>query len=90
MIELTHLRIVAALQQHGTLTKAANALCLSQSALSHQIRYLEQKLGVEIWVKEGRRLRLTRAGNLLLETAEKVLPVLQQSQRTLKAYADGQ
>ncbi|MCG8124699.1 MAG: LysR substrate-binding domain-containing protein, partial [Candidatus Thiodiazotropha taylori] len=45
---------------------------------------------VEIWVKEGRRLRLTRAGNLLLETAEKVLPVLQQSQRTLKAYADGQ
>ncbi|MEW8275198.1 MAG: LysR family transcriptional regulator, partial [Candidatus Thiodiazotropha taylori] len=54
MIELTHLRIVAALQQHGTLTKAANALCLSQSALSHQIRYLEQKLGVEIWVKEGR------------------------------------
>ncbi|MBV2091506.1 MAG: LysR family transcriptional regulator [Candidatus Thiodiazotropha sp. (ex Ctena orbiculata)] len=90
MIELTHLRIVAALQQHGTLTKAANALCLSQSALSHQIRYLEQKLGVEIWVKEGRRLRLTRAGNLLLETAEKVLPILQQSQRTLKAYADGQ
>ncbi|MCG8051126.1 MAG: LysR family transcriptional regulator [Candidatus Thiodiazotropha endolucinida] len=90
MIELTHLRIVAALQQHGTLTKAANALCLSQSALSHQIRYLEQKLGVEIWVKEGRRLRLTRAGNLLLETAEKVLPVLQQCQRTLKAYADGQ
>ncbi|MEW8347774.1 MAG: LysR family transcriptional regulator [Candidatus Thiodiazotropha taylori] len=90
MIELTHLRIVAALQQHGTLTKAANALCLSQSALSHQIRYLEQKLGVEIWVKEGRRLRLTRAGNLLLETAEKVLPLLQQSQRTLKAYADGQ
>ncbi|ODB96300.1 LysR family transcriptional regulator [Candidatus Thiodiazotropha endoloripes] len=90
MIELTHLRIVAALQQHGTLTKAANALCLSQSALSHQIRYLEQKLGVEIWVKEGRRLRLTRAGNLLLETAEKVLPLVQQSQRTLKAYADGQ
>ncbi|MCG7869200.1 MAG: LysR family transcriptional regulator [gamma proteobacterium symbiont of Stewartia floridana] len=90
MLELTHLRIVAALQQHGTLTKAANALCLSQSALSHQIRYLEQKLGIEIWVKEGRRLRLTRAGNLLLETAEKVLPVLQQSQRTLKAYADGQ
>ncbi|MCG8486951.1 MAG: LysR family transcriptional regulator [Chromatiales bacterium] len=90
MIELTHLKIVAALQQHGTLTKAANALCLSQSALSHQIRYLEQKLGVDIWVKEGRRLRLTRAGKLLLETGSKVLPRLQQTERTLKAYADGQ
>jgi LysR family transcriptional regulator for metE and metH len=89
MIELAHLRIVSALQQYGTLTKAANALCLSQSALSHQIRYLEKKLNVEIWVKEGRRLRLTRAGNLLLETAQKILPLLQQSERTLKAYAQG-
>jgi LysR family transcriptional regulator for metE and metH len=89
MIELAHLKIVSALQQHGTLTKAANALCLSQSALSHQIRYLEKKLNIEIWVKEGRRLRLTRAGNLLLETAQKILPLLQQSERTLKAYAQG-
>jgi LysR family transcriptional regulator for metE and metH len=90
MIEHTHLKIVAALQQHGTLTKAANALCLSQSALSHQIRYLEQKLGVDIWLKEGRRLRLTKAGSLLLDTADRILPMLQQCERTLKAYADGQ
>ena len=89
MIEPVHLRIVSALQQHGTLTEAANALCLSQSALSHQIRYLEKKLGIAIWVKEGRRLRLTRAGNHLLESAEKILPLLEQSERTLKAYADG-
>ncbi|MES9832696.1 MAG: LysR family transcriptional regulator [Candidatus Thiodiazotropha sp. LLP2] len=89
MIDIAHLRIVSALQQHGTLTKAANALCLSQSALSHQIRYLEKKTGVEIWVKEGRRLRLTKAGSLLLETADKVLPLLEQSERTLKAYAEG-
>jgi LysR family transcriptional regulator, regulator for metE and metH len=45
MIEPSHLRIIAALKQQGTLTAAANALCLTQSALSHQIRYLEKNWG---------------------------------------------
>ena len=66
MIELTHLKIIAALERHGTLTAAANALCLSQSALSHQIAHLDKKLGVDEWEKQGRRLRLTRAGMHLL------------------------
>jgi LysR family transcriptional regulator, regulator for metE and metH len=89
MIEPSHLRIIAALKQQGTLTAAANALCLTQSALSHQIRYLEKKLGVAVWRKQGRRLRLTRAGDLLWQTAQRVLPILEQSERTLRAYADG-
>ncbi len=89
MIEHSHLRILQALNQHGTLTKAANALCLSQSALSHQIRYLEKKLDVTLWVKEGRLLRLTQAGELLLQVAQQVLPILQQAEETLKAYGEG-
>ncbi|MCU7904422.1 MAG: LysR family transcriptional regulator [Candidatus Thiodiazotropha sp. (ex Epidulcina cf. delphinae)] len=89
MIEPVHLRIVAALKRHGTLTEAADTLCLSQSALSHQIRHLEKKLGIDIWEKEGRRLRLTRAGDHLLAAAHKILPLLEQSERTLKAYAEG-
>ncbi len=90
MIEHSHLKILHALNQHGTLTKAANALCLSQSALSHQIRYLEKKLDVSLWQKEGRLLRLTQAGELLLQVAQQVLPVLQQAEETLKAYGEGQ
>jgi LysR family transcriptional regulator for metE and metH len=88
-IETIHLRIVAALEQCGTLTEAANRLCLSQSALSHQIRHLEQKLGTRVWEKVGRRLRLTAAGERILEAAQRVLPLLEQTERTLKAYADG-
>ena len=42
MIEHSHLKIIQALQANGTLTEAANALCLSQPALSHQIGYLEK------------------------------------------------
>ncbi len=89
MIERSHLQILQALNEQGTLTKAANALCLSQSALSHQIRYLEKKLEVKLWEKEGRNLRLTQAGELLLQVAQQILPVLQQTEDTLKAYGEG-
>jgi LysR family transcriptional regulator for metE and metH len=89
MIETIHLRILSALHHHGTLTEAANALFLSQSALSHQIRHLEKRLGIPLWKKEGRRLRLTRAGEQLLQAAGKILPLLEQTERTLKAYAEG-
>jgi len=89
MIEHSHLKIIQALHKHGTLTEAANALCLSQSALSHQIHYLEKKLEVTLWKREGRNLRLTQAGELLLQTAQQVLPVLEQTEQTLKAYGEG-
>ncbi|OQW38571.1 MAG: LysR family transcriptional regulator [Proteobacteria bacterium SG_bin4] len=89
MIEHSHLKIIQALHANGTLTEAANALCLSQPALSHQISYLEKKLGVKLWEREGRNLRLTQAGLLLLETANQVLPVLSQTEKTLEAYREG-
>ena len=89
MIEHSHLKIIQALHINGTLTEAANALCLSQPALSHQISYLEKKLGVALWEREGRSLRLTQAGKLLLEAANQVLPVLAQTEKTLEAYGEG-
>jgi len=61
MIERIHLAILREIDRHGTLTEAANQLCLTQSALSHGIKKLEQQLAVKLWVKDGRRLRLTSA-----------------------------
>ncbi len=89
MIEHGHLRIVDALERCGTLTEAARQLHLTQPALTHQIRALEQRLGVRLWQRDGRRLRLTEAGRRLLETARHVLPVLQQAEQQLKALAAG-
>ncbi len=90
MIEPSHLKIMLALHEKGTLTQAADSLCLTQSALSHQIRYLEKKLEVKLWQRCGRRLRLTAAGELLLQTAYQVLPALSQTENAIKALADGQ
>lgn len=89
MIERTHLRIIRALADNGTLTAAANTLFLTQPALSHQIRYLEKKLEVSLWLREGRQLRLTPAGEKLLQVARQILPVLEQTEKTLQAYGEG-
>jgi LysR family transcriptional regulator for metE and metH len=89
MIEPSHLKIMIALDEKGTLTQAADSLCLTQSALSHQIRYLEKKLNVKLWQRCGRRLRLTPAGELLLKTAKKVMPALTQTELALMAMGEG-
>lgn len=89
MIERIHLQIILALHQYKTLTAAASSLNLSQSALSHQIKHLEERLGAKLWQKEGRLLRLTQPGEQLLSCAQSVIPVLQRTEQTLQAYAEG-
>lgn len=89
MIERAHLNIIKALHDNGTLTEAANELHLTQSALSHQIRSLEEKLGLSLWKKEGRQLRLTQAGTTVLSLAQQILPVIHKTEQTLQAYVEG-
>ena len=74
MIERSHLAIVQEVDRRGSLTAAADVLCLTQSALSHSMRKLEDQLGTPIWLREGRSLRLTQAGQYLLSVANRVLP----------------
>lgn len=65
-----HLHYFWAVANDGNLTRTAKSLLVSQSALSTQIRQLEQKLGEELFVREGRRLVLTEAGRLVLGYAD--------------------
>lgn len=90
MIERTHLEILRAVNHCGTLTEAAGELCLTQSALSHAIKKLENALGTPVWLKEGRGLRLTDAGEYLLALAERLLPQLEQAEQRLSEMARGQ
>ncbi len=89
MIEPIHLRLLQALHVHGSLAAAAEVMCLTQSALSHSIRKLEQDYNLRIWQRDGRKLRLTQAGFYLLQLSEHVLPLLDQADETLRAYSDG-
>jgi LysR family transcriptional regulator for metE and metH len=90
MLDRFHLEVLVAIKQHGTLTKAAESLNLSQSALSHSIKKLEGQLSTSIWQKEGRNLRLTAAGEHILKFANKVLPQFIHTEQTLSHLATGQ
>ncbi|AMN45968.1 LysR family transcriptional regulator [Steroidobacter denitrificans] len=89
MLEKNHLSIIRAVDTEGSLTAAAKALHTTQSALSHTVRKLEQQLGTAIWLREGRRLRLTQAGEYLLAVAHRVLPQLAQAEERVRQFATG-
>lgn len=90
MLEKIHLEILNAIKEHGTLTKAAESLHLSQSALSHSIKKLEGQLGTHIWEKEGRNLRLTTAGERIQTLANRVLPQFAHTELLLNQIAKGE
>ncbi len=90
MLERIHLALIREVERQGSLTAAASVLCLTQSALSHTIKKLEQNLGTAIWLREGRSLRLTQAGEYLLAVANRVLPQLEHAQERMLQYAQGE
>lgn len=89
-LERIHLEIIRAVAEHGTLTSAAEKLHLTQSALSHAVRKLEDHLGLAIWHREGRSLRPTQAGEYLLATANRLLPQLAHTEERLRQFAQGE
>ncbi len=72
-LEVRHLRLVVAVADVGSLTRAGDRLNLTQSALSHQLRDIESRLGTPLFLRVGRRLVLTPAGERLVESARDVL-----------------
>jgi len=90
MVERHHLEIMRAVERQGSLTAAAEQLHLTQSALSHAIRKLEQKLGTPVWLREGRQLRFTQAGVQLLALANRLLPQFEHAEMQIHQIAQGQ
>jgi DNA-binding transcriptional LysR family regulator len=72
-MELRHLRTIAAVARHGSLTKAGEELYLSQSAISQQIRRLERELGFEVFRRSSRSVELTAEGRVILSCAQRVI-----------------
>ena len=72
-IELRHLRTLAALRDTGSLVEAAERLCLTQSALSHQIKDVEDRVQCSLFMRKTRPVRFTSAGQRLLALASVLL-----------------
>lgn len=90
MLERSHLLVVREVERQGSLTAAADVLNLTQSALSHTVKKMEQQLGTQVWAREGRSMRLTQAGQYLLGLANRLLPQFEHAEDRMKQYANGE
>jgi LysR family transcriptional regulator, regulator for metE and metH len=88
-IELRHLRTVRAIHAAGGLARAADMLNMTQSALSHQVKGLEDQTGVQLFVRRSKPMTLSAAGLRFLRVAERVLPEVDALAEDVRALRSG-
>ncbi|WP_368184404.1 LysR family transcriptional regulator [Aestuariibius sp. HNIBRBA575] len=88
-IEFRHLRTIKAIHETGGLARAADHLNITQSALSHQIKGIEDQAGVELFVRRSKPLKLSSAGMKLLAAAETILPQVAALEAEFDGLIDG-
>src|SRR5688572_7912803 len=90
MIELKYFKLLQSVADEGNLTRAGEKLFLSQSALSHQLKDLEDLIGLPVFHRIKKKLILTDAGWLLLNTGRNITRELESLQLELKKRSNGQ
>ncbi|MFQ6370897.1 LysR family transcriptional regulator [Shewanella sp. YIC-542] len=90
MIELRHLWTLLALKECGSLAAAAKKRFVTQSALSHQIKELENRINSSVFIRKSKPLSFTEEGSRLLQLAEDILPKVQQTEHLLKHGGNSQ
>jgi len=88
-IEFRHLRTIKAIHDTGGLARAADQLNMTQSALSHQIKGIEEQAGVDLFVRRSKPLRLSAAGKKLLAAAERILPLVADLEAEFSGLVQG-
>lgn len=87
-LDVKHWQLLDAVARFGSLGHAAEAIGVTQSALSHRLAEAERRLGSAIFERDGRRLRITPAGKALVQTAQRVLPELARAEQDFQRVAD--
>ena len=82
-LELRHLRTLLALKETGSVSMAAKRVYLTQSALSHQIKLMEEQFGLPLFERKSNPLRFTAAGDRLIRLANEILPKVVDAEREL-------
>jgi LysR family transcriptional regulator for metE and metH len=86
-LEVRHLELVNAIHAEQSITRASARLHLTQSALSHQLKNLEDRLGTQLFERNGRTMQITPAGERLLESAAVVLRELKTAEEEICSLA---
>src|SRR5579863_9573736 len=88
-LEVRHLKLLTAVAEEGSVTSAGKRLHLTQSALSHQLRDAEEKLGTALFLRLGKKMVLTPAGEKMLISARKVLDELRSAEGQIEGLNGG-
>lgn len=88
-LELRHLRTIRAIHDHGGLARAAEVLNITQSALSHQVRAMEDQAGTALFLRQTKPMRLSPAGMRLLALARQVLPLVEAAESEMRGVTQG-
>ena len=88
-LEIRHLRLLAAVADSGSVTEAGKCLHLTQSALSHQLRDAEEKLGTALFLRLGKKMVLTPAGDKLLVSARRIVQELGDAEAQIEGLDGG-
>jgi LysR family transcriptional regulator, regulator for metE and metH len=89
-MEIRHLRLIKAIVEEGSITKAIDTLHLTQSALSHQLKEAEYQIGTKIFLRVNKKLILTKAGEKLYATANEILDKLSVTEKEIKQMVFGE
>lgn len=88
-LDIKHLRLLDAVMKNGNLSRAAKQLNLTQSALSHQLKNLEQNCQQSLFLRGGKKMVPTAAGERILESSRAILQELAILGEDLQGIADG-
>ncbi len=89
-MEIRHLKLIKAIVEEGSITKAIDKLHLTQSALSHQLKEAEYQLGTPIFLRTNKKLVLTKAGEKIYELANEILNKLTETESQIKQMVFGE
>lgn len=89
-LELRHLKTLLALKETGSVSSAAKRVYLTQSALSHQLKLIEEQFGLPLFERKTNPIRFTAAGERLIQLANEVLPKVAMAERDLARVQQGE
>src|SRR5438045_3551208 len=85
-LDVRHLKLVSVLAATANMTRAAESLNVTQSALSHQLRDIEERRGTRLFERRARKMSLTPPGVRILAAARHVLELLEQAERDVRGH----
>jgi LysR family transcriptional regulator for metE and metH len=86
-LEVRHLSLVKAVAEEGNISRAGLQLNRTQSALSHQLRSIEEQLGVQLFLRHNKRMTLSKSGARLLQSADQILAELKRVEEDVRRIA---